>query len=154
MRKIAVLLFALTSSSVYADEWTFETGIGVDYGFAGIQMGYNLPVKSLEAFLAIGLNQSFARDSGQVISGGAGGKLWVNKYMALVAYGGVVKLESTGGYTPPGEPSSSEYKATPGASLGVKFYFSGRRESGWTLGANYNQYKGGSYPFISVGYRY
>ncbi|GGD62002.1 hypothetical protein [Lacimicrobium alkaliphilum] len=151
MKKIAflILLSVVSSTNTFAsDTIRFETGIGVDFGGIGAQFHMPIGTNKLDLYLSAGLFYTSNR-SNEEMGFGAGGNYFMDKKQAITFYYGTLHTER---YID--EFLDVRTDSDQGLSVGYKYYFSGSSASGWSLGANYNFYDGGSYPFLSVGYRY
>lgn len=151
MKKLVLLiaLSAVSSTHTFASEiFRFETGVGVEFGGIGAQFHLPIGTDKLDLYLSAGLFYTSNR-SNEEMGFGAGGNYFINKKQAVTFYYGTLHIER---YID--EFLDVRTDSDQGVSVGYKHYFSDSSASGWSLGANYNFYDGGSYPFLSIGYRY
>jgi hypothetical protein len=130
------------------NEFFLDAGVGVEYGGIGTQVHLPFNLKQVEAFMSVGLFAASSQSGGEV-GAGAGMNYFLDKNNSLSLYYGVLNIEKY--LTDTLEvKTESDY----GVSLGYKYFFSGKNQSGFSLGVSYNIYADDNYPFFSIGYRY
>ncbi|MCE9677814.1 hypothetical protein LZP69_01230 [Shewanella sp. AS1] len=157
MKKSHLLPFFILSFTLLPSQQTMATpasmvavGLGVEYGGLGAQVFLPVRFDNLELYLSAGLMGYSSPGDHFGGGGGIGSNLYFAPNHSLGLYAGVVSLERE--HDPYGMTSGFEYKV--GGSLNYKFHFAKKGASGGSLGVSYNVYDGGSYPFISLGYRF
>lgn len=149
MQRIVVLALCLFSwSACAANRLHLETGVGIEYGGVGSQVVFPSPLKNLEFYGAFGA-LSDSEETEYSFGAGVGGNLFLNKFLAVSVYGGIIDVEER--YR---AGTGYEEKRHLGGNLGVKVYLSGYNKRGWVLGVTYNKSAQNAFPFVTVGYRF
>lgn len=138
----------LSFANVNAEEdaYSLSAGAGVDYGGLGVKFARKF--EAVELFASTGL---FARSSiyGKTWGWGVGVDYFIDEQCAITIYSGVLNAEHS-----VNDDFKRDNKANIGLSVGYKYLFNNQGESGFSVGVNYNIYKGDDYPSLSVGYRF
>ncbi|TPV59851.1 hypothetical protein FJ444_06730 [Aestuariibacter sp. GS-14] len=147
-RFISFALLFFSFSSAANSKFFLESGVGVEYGGIGVQAHLPTPANNLDLYLATGLFYASNKDS-EKFGLGVGGNYFFEKHHALSSYIGTLHIDSN-----LNDYFEVEHDVKRGVSIGYKYYFNGAKKSGFTAGFSYNIYNGGSYPFISLAYRF
>ncbi len=134
------------------NEFFLETGLGIEYGGAGVQLHLPFSLKDTEVFVAVGAlaaSSSSNSKSNVELGSGVGLNYFLDRKSSLGFYCGTLNIEKN--YD---ENVQAQYHADYGISIGYKYFFAGKGKSGLSLGVTYNVYDDGHFPFFSVGYRY
>ena len=158
------IIFTLTTFHTMAfskNNASIEFGVGIEYGFVGTQFHFPIGGKTFDVYGAIGITQEGKNQLG----GGIGTNFYLDNHSTIGLFFGVLNIEKT--YTDTysnsqlnnpqsylNDSNNYEINVDVGLSAGYKYYFSKIGKSGWVLGATYNVYNDGHYPFFSIGYRY
>jgi len=126
----------------------FEVGVGVEYGGLGTQFHLPKLFDNVDIFLAAGVFFYFTR-TGEEFGFGSGFNYYLEDHHSINFYYGILNHERH-----VNDNLDIEVDSDYGFSLGYKYYFNGRRKSGFTLGATYNLYYGDAYPSLSLAYRF
>lgn len=146
---LVVSAASILSLDSYATERPFlELGLGVEYGGLGVQFLLPLTKNNVDVYLAAGVF-SYSSRTDEGYGFGAGFNYYLAKNHSVNLYYGVLNEES---YLNADLEVERVYDY--GLSVGYKYYFAERDESGVTLGATFNVYGGDSYPMFSLGYRF
>ncbi len=145
---LALTLFSNIVEAKKSNDFFLDAGVGVEYGGLGTQFHLPFYVKQVEVFMSVGLFAASTETGGEV-GAGAGMNYSLDQNNSLSLYYGVVNKEKH--LTDTLEvKTESDY----GLSIGYKYFFSGKNQSGFSLGVSYNIYQDDNYPFLSVGYRF
>ena len=138
----------LSVNSIASERPFLEPGFGVEYGGIGTQFHLPSPFKNADVFLAAGLF-SYSSRTNEEYGFGAGVNYYLAKNHSVNLYYGVLHNDS---YL--NDRLEVERERDYGLSVGYKYYFADRNESGVTLGATFNVYDDDAYPMFSLGYRF
>ena len=144
MKRIWFIVLLLTTfTGQCAERLRAEAGIGWEYGVIGSQLSWQTPFKPLEVFATVGVDGS--SESGGSFRGGMGVSIFLSKYFAVSAYGGMNSTSNA---------YSGDVDHEFGGSTGIKIYFAGKNKPGVVLGASY-LYDGEDWsPLASIAYRF
>lgn len=145
---LSLTLFSNIVEAKRAKEFFLDVGLGVEYGGLGTQFHLPFNLKQAEVFMSVGLF-STSTQTGAEVGAGAGMNYFLDKNNSLSLYYGVINIEK---YLT--ETLEVKTEADYGLSVGYKYFFSGKNQSGFSFGLSYNIYDDDSYPFFSIGYRY
>ncbi len=149
IKVMLALLFMHISAVAYGnDRFALETGLGVDYAGIGTQVYLPLGIDRVDIYLAAGLFYA-SSDNTKEMGVGAGANFFISKHNAVALYLGTMNVDK---YIDDNLEINTQ--SDFGVSLGYKYYFNTPTKAGFTLAINYNIYNDGSYPFLSIGYRY
>ena len=144
MKGIGFVILLLTASAGQcAERLRAEAGIGWEYGVIGSQVALQTPFEPLEIFATVGVDGS--SEAGGSFRGGMGVSIFLSKYFAVSAYGGMNSTSNA---------YSGDVEHEFGGSTGIKIYFAGKNKPGIVLGASYF-YDGEQWsPLASIAYRF
>jgi hypothetical protein len=138
-----VVLLLTTFAGQCAERLRAEAGIGWEYGVIGSQVSLQTPLEPLEIFATVGVDGS--SDSGGSFRGGMGASVFLTKYFAVSAYGGMNATSNA---------YDGDVEHEFGGSTGIKIYLAGKNKPGVVIGASY-LYDGEDWsPLASIAYRF
>lgn len=144
----AVGLFSSFNS--FAKEQSFiEAGLGVEYGGLGVQIYLPLNSDYFDFYVAGGLF-SYSTETNGEFGAGIGGNYFLSKNSSIGLYGGVINVDKVTDYNTLDYSTDTDL----GGAINYQYHLSGNGEAGFVFGVSYSFYDGGSYPFVSLGYRF
>ncbi|WP_338591250.1 hypothetical protein VXM60_01790 [Shewanella khirikhana] len=145
---ITLCLF-LTFSASSNQSSTIGFGLGVEYGGLGARIYIPIGVNNFELYTSAGLF-SYSTETNEEFGAGIGLNYHITDNSSMGIYTGVVNIDNE--YQHNSLDYSTSYDI--GGSINYTYHFSGKNNTGFSIGGSYNFYDNGSYPFISFGYRF